>query len=45
MIVYELSWVLVQKKFMKKNNLSPNPVDILFDNIFFETDIAQCMMF
>ena len=26
-------------------NLSPNPVDILlFDNIFLECDIAQCMI-
>ena len=27
-------------------NLSPNPVDIVpFDNIFFESDIAQCLIF
>ena len=30
----------------EKNNLSPNPVDILsFDNIFLECDIAQGMIF
>ena len=30
----------------EKDNLSPNPVDILsFDNIFLETDIAQGMIF
>ena len=29
----------------KKYNISPNPVDISFDNIFIHTDIAQGVIF